>query len=136
MIQENKQLFLRRDDYEIISSYLKGYSASKRFNKHDAEELRTELKRATIVPKNGFPANVVRLNSEVELRDEHEGKIQQLIIVTPEKADIRQRRISFMAPIGIALLGFREGEKVRWQVPSGEKTFMIMKVRNPFDQER
>ena len=54
------------------------------------------------------------------------------MLVTPDKADIKQRRISVMAPIGTALIGFRQGEKVKWQVPAGKKTFTIMEVINDF----
>ena len=53
-----------------------------------------------------------------------------LTLVTPEKADMKQRMVSFMAPIGMALLGFKEGDRVKWEVPAGEKVFVIMKVAN------
>jgi regulator of nucleoside diphosphate kinase len=54
----------------------------------------------------------------------------ELMIVTPDKADIKKRKISIMAPLGTALIGFRQGQKVNWQVPSGKKTFTIMEVIN------
>jgi len=54
----------------------------------------------------------------------------ELMIVTPDKADIKKRQISIMAPLGTALIGFRQGQKVKWQVPSGKKTFTIMEVIN------
>jgi regulator of nucleoside diphosphate kinase len=37
-----------------------------------------------------------------------------------------------MAPIGMALIGFRKGQKVKWQVPAGKKTFTIVDVINDF----
>ena len=40
------------------------------------------------------------------------------------------RKVSFMAPVGVALIGFKEGDKVKWVVPSGEKVFLIVKVNN------
>jgi regulator of nucleoside diphosphate kinase len=54
----------------------------------------------------------------------------ELMLVTPDKADIKERKISIMAPIGTALIGFRQGQKVNWQVPAGKKTFTIMEVIN------
>jgi len=55
------------------------------------------------------------------------------MLVMPGAADIRQRKISIMAPIGTALLGFRQGQVVRWQVPSGRKKFTIVEVANQHD---
>ena len=52
------------------------------------------------------------------------------MIVLPDKADIKERKISIMSPIGTALIGFRQGENVKWQVPSGKKTFTILEVNN------
>ena len=54
----------------------------------------------------------------------------ELMLVTPDKADIKEKRISVMAPIGTALIGFRKGQKVKWQVPAGKKTFTILEVIN------
>jgi regulator of nucleoside diphosphate kinase len=73
---------------------------------------------------------VVRLNSRVVVKEGNKDSLIEFIIVVPEKADIKERRISVFAPIGTALIGFREGEEVRWDVPSGSKTFTIMKVYN------
>jgi len=39
--------------------------------------------------------------------------------VFPGEADIAQGRISLLAPVGTALLGYRVGDVVRWQVPGG-----------------
>ena len=52
------------------------------------------------------------------------------MIVLPDKADIKERKISILSPIGTALIGFRQGENIRWQVPSGKKTFTILEVNN------
>ena len=52
------------------------------------------------------------------------------MIGLPDKADIKQRKISILSPIGTALIGFRQGENIRWQVPSGKKTFTILEVNN------
>jgi regulator of nucleoside diphosphate kinase len=50
--------------------------------------------------------------------------------VTPDKANIKEQKISIFAPIGTALIGFRRGQKINWQVPAGKKTFTIVEVSN------
>jgi regulator of nucleoside diphosphate kinase len=74
--------------------------------------------------------DVVRLNSTVKVKAIDKGTILELVLVTPDKADIRNGRISVMAPIGTALIGFRKGAEVKWDVPAGKKTFMILEVVN------
>jgi len=55
----------------------------------------------------------------------------ELMLVLPEKADLGSGKVSVMAPIGVALLGYRQGEEISWQVPAGKKRFKIVEVRNP-----
>ena len=130
MQRSRNNLVLRNDDYEIIQSYLRSSYLKHSFDRKNAEELKLELKRAKLVSPDKFPADVVRLNSKVKIREDNKDKVFEFIVVTPEKADIKAGKISVMAPIGSALIGFREGQKVKWQVPSGNKTFIIMEVSN------
>jgi len=130
MQQTRRNLILRKDDYEIIQSYLRSAYVKHTFDRKNAEELELELKKAKLVSAEKFPADAVGLNSRVKIREETNEKVMEFIVVTPDKADIRERKVSVMAPIGAALIGFRQGQKVKWQVPSGKKTFTIMEVTN------
>lgn len=132
MKQINNQLVLRKDDYKLLISYLNGRHGKTAFDRRNAEDLHTELKKAKLVNKDDFPVDVVRLNSTVRIKAEGKDEIMELMLVTPDKADIKERKVSIMAPIGTALIGFRKGQKVRWQVPAGKKTFTIMDVINDF----
>jgi len=133
MQQLKNSLLLRKDDYEIIQSYLKTGPHKHSFDRKNAEELKVELKKAKLVSPDKFPEDVVRLNSKVKIKEDQNDKTMEFILVTPDKADIKERKISVMAPIGIALIGFRQGQRVKWQVPSGKKTFTIMEVSNQYD---
>ena len=125
-----EQLVLTNHDYNIIMTGLKSGPAKTTFNRHDAEELEAELKKAKLVSREEIPGDVVRLNSCVTIKDEKENKVLQLTVVTPEKADIKHRRISILSPIGTALIGYRKGHQVSWKVPAGTKTFTILEVTN------
>jgi len=46
-------------------------------------------------------------------------------IVYPHEADYANGKISVLAPIGTALLGYREGDTVEWQVPGGRRRLKI-----------
>ena len=47
----------------------------------------------------------------------------------PELADMAKRLVSVTAPLGIALLGRREGEVVQVKVPGGERLLKVKRVR-------
>lgn len=128
-----KQLILIKEDYNLIVSYIRSGQNKSMYNKQDAEGLQVELKKAKIVDEVEFPLDVVRLNSKVKIKAEGKRDLIELMLVMPEEADITQRKISVMAPIGTALIGFRQGEVVKWQVPSGKKEFTIVEVANQHD---
>ena len=124
------QLLLSKDDYSLLRSYLNGGFEKSAFDRRNAEDLKAELKKAKLVNKNDFPLDVVRLNSKVRIKADGKKEIMEFMLVTPDKANIKENRISVMAPIGTALLGFRKGQKVKWQVPAGKRTFTILEVIN------
>jgi regulator of nucleoside diphosphate kinase len=130
MKKTNKHLIVREDDYELLLSYLNGWHGTSAVDRKNLMDLHAELKKATLVSKNDFPLDVVRLNSIVKVKAADKDSVMELVLVTPDKADIRNGKISVMAPIGTALIGFRKGAEVKWQVPAGKKTFTILEVVN------
>lgn len=126
------RLLLAKEDYEIIMSYIRRGLPSLSFNRKDAEILEMELKKAKLVQRDELPQDVVRLNSKVIIKQELNDRVLELTVVTPEKANIRQKLISIMSPIGTALIGFRKGQRVKWKAPAGKTTFTIMDVQNVF----
>lgn len=129
MQKTRNKLVLAREDYSVIMSNIRN-SGKISFNQKESEELEKELKKARLVSLKDMPADTVRLNSTVTIKDELNGKVIQLTIVPPSKADIKEKRISFMSPIGTALIGYRKGQTVSWRVPAGSKTFTILDVEN------
>lgn len=125
------QLMIAYEDYETLNAYAKGTCPVPAFDRSNAAQLQEELRKAILVKRAELPKDVVRLNSKVVIKEGNKNKLLDLTVVLPEKADIKQRKISIFAPIGTALIGFRQGEKVKWNVPSGKKTFTILKVDNP-----
>jgi regulator of nucleoside diphosphate kinase len=126
----NKQLLLTKDDHQLILSYLKGTRKNPGFDRKDAEELRHELEKSKLVGKEDFPLDVVRINSIVRVKMEGKEGAMEFTLVTPDRADIKEKKISVLAPIGTAVLGFRQGQRVQWKVPAGKRTITILEVKN------
>ena len=121
------------DDYRLLKTYINGAEFKSAFDRYNAAELESELKKAVLVKRTDFPPDVVRLNSVVKVKADDRNELIEITVVTPDKADIKEKKISVMAPVGTALIGFRKGQQVKWNVPSGQKTFTIVEVTNrPF----
>ncbi len=43
-------------------------------------------------------------------------------------ADITKNRLSILTPVGIALLGYREGDVIEWKVLSGTRVLKVESV--------
>jgi regulator of nucleoside diphosphate kinase len=130
MRNKTESLILTKDDHDLIMNYIKFGLNHSQFTSKDTEALEAELKKAILVNKESLPQDVVCLNSTVTIQDENNSKVMELTLVTPERADIRQRKISIFSPVAVALIGFRKGMEVAWRVPAGMKKLRILEVRN------
>jgi len=119
-----EQLMIVQKELDLLRKHLKGSDLSD-FNK---KKLLTELSSARVLKEDQLPEDAVCIDSEVEIREDISGKNFTFQIVLPSEADMKKNRISVFAPIGIALLGYRIGSKVQWEMPNGLKTFTILKV--------
>jgi regulator of nucleoside diphosphate kinase len=98
---------------------------------HDTSSLAAlsgELRRARVVPRAQVPRDVVTMNSTVRLRDLEAGEDETYTLVYPHEADISTGRLSVLAPVGTALLGYRVGDVIEWPVPAGVARFRIEEV--------
>jgi regulator of nucleoside diphosphate kinase len=94
----------------------------------DLAALAGELRRARVVPRAEIPPDVVTMNSTVRLRDLETGEDETYTLVYPEQADIEADKLSVLAPVGTALLGYRAGDVVEWPVPAGMRRFRVEEV--------
>ncbi|MCC5829163.1 MAG: nucleoside diphosphate kinase regulator [Phycisphaeraceae bacterium] len=106
---------------------------------HHTRELRTEndeylraleqeLGQAQIVKADAVPPDVVTMNSTAVVRAEGSRRAQTWTVVYPEDADMDEGRISVLEPLGTALLGYRAGDSLEWDVPAGRRRYEITKV--------
>ena len=93
--------------------------------------LRHELNRARIVPAHQIGPRVVTMQCRVLLEDADTQELESYTLVDPEHADYAARRLSVLAPVGTAILGYREGDVVEWPVPAGVRRIRIRKVLQP-----
>jgi regulator of nucleoside diphosphate kinase len=92
------------------------------------DALAGELRRATFVPPNELPADVVSMDSTVRLCDLDTGECETYTVVYPPHADAENGRISVLAPIGTAIVGCQVGDVIKWPVPDGIRRLKVEDV--------
>lgn len=95
------------------------------------QALEEEIERAKVVPSHRIPADVVTMHSRVRIVDMRTGEQLVYQIVYPREANYAEKRISVLAPIGMALLGYPAGTEIEWRVPSGSRRLRIEAVEQP-----
>jgi regulator of nucleoside diphosphate kinase len=92
------------------------------------QRLQEELDRAHVVETTAIPQDVVTMNSRVRLLDVYTGEERLCALVFPSDANIELNKISVLAPIGTAMLGYRVGDMIEWEVPGGLKQLRIAEI--------
>jgi regulator of nucleoside diphosphate kinase len=122
---KEREIYITRRDIQRLRSIIEIY------NGNDApyvERLEEELDRAKIVDSRDIPSDVVTMNSIVRIKDMDSGDEKTLILVFPGKKDATEKAVSMLAPIGTALIGYREGDSIEWEVPAGKKRLQITEI--------
>lgn len=106
-------LHISFDNYQKISALI------NQMPTNENEKLQEELDRAVLYASEDIPRDVVTMNSVVVFKDLKTLKMSTVTVVYPEDADIENNKISVLAPIGAALIGLREKQKIEWPLPNG-----------------
>lgn len=126
----NQPVLLTREDHAHIQFYLRNQQGLKVPDRQSATLLQQELNRAQLIENDKLPEGVVRIGSKVKVRELTSNKILDLIIETPGNANVKERKISVLSPLGTALIGYSSGATVKWEMPAGVKFFFIENVNN------
>ncbi|HBH87015.1 MAG TPA: nucleoside diphosphate kinase regulator, partial [Syntrophaceae bacterium] len=115
----NKTIYITTFDLERLTDLIEAYRNSEFQKKVPIDMLEKELERAQIVDPKSVPPDVITMNSTAHLQDLKTGEEIVYTLVFPKDANVEQHKISVMAPIGMALIGYRVGDVIEWQVPGG-----------------
>lgn len=128
---ENKEIFMVEDDVNLIKKMTSDNGSVYGSNRKYFEQLIKEVSRATVIKKEQAPAGLVRINSKVEIIDEQSGEKTIFKLVLPQEASPDDDKVSVLAPIGTAVIGYRENDVIEWKVPLGIMRIRLNKVENP-----
>lgn len=85
------------------------------------------MKEAKIVAHDQ-QGDVVGLGSDVTIKKEGEKDSRTYTIVGSEEANIHEHKLSYLSPLGEALMGKKKGEEFTFETPAGKQSYKILKV--------
>lgn len=129
MQTSTKTIIVTDEEHKIFKKLIENSHTVDPIEKLSHRKLYEELKTATIVSEKEFPEKVVKLNSIVTIQTSF-GRKDNMQLVLPNEGDLSKRKLSIMSPMGAALIGYTEGDKVPWNLPKGSEDILIEKVVN------
>jgi regulator of nucleoside diphosphate kinase len=125
---KNRPIIMSEADHERLEALIESVRYSASLREDYLAALEGELRRARVVPQSEVPPEVITMNSVVRLRDLDTDETEQYELVYPADADMAHNRISVLAPVGTAILGYRLGDVIKWPVPAGLRRLRVEEV--------
>ncbi len=114
-----KPIHITKSDHEKLIHLIEELSPDQGRRPIHLQRLMDELDRAELKDSAEIASDIVTLNSRVKIREIDSDDLLEFTLVTPDKVDTEAGRISVLAPLGTAMLGYRAGDTFEWPVPNG-----------------
>jgi regulator of nucleoside diphosphate kinase len=118
-------IIMNAADHEELSCVIVAAGKMSARARVEIASLQKELERAEIVAPEEVPPDVITMNSRAQLVDLDSNELMQFTLVFPAQADIQEGKISILAPLGTAMLGYRVGDEFEWAVPYGYRRLRV-----------
>jgi regulator of nucleoside diphosphate kinase len=128
--REPHAIVVTRPDLERLRTLIETARARRRWEEMHLLALADELEGAEVVEPDSVPPDVVTMRSRVRVLDMVSGQASTYTLSYPTEADLQAGRLSVLAPIGTALLGYREGDVIEWAVPGGVRVLKIERLEH------
>ena len=99
-----------------------------RSNLSYVNELEEELEFAEVVAPEDVPPDVVTMRSKIKLKDLDTDEEKIYSIVFPSEANFDEGKISILAPLATALLGYKRGDTVEVDAPARLRRLLISEI--------
>ena len=125
---KKRTIYISSFDKERLMRLIENSDNYNNPDKNYLKELEKELDRGKIIEPKNIPHNAITMNSKVRLKDLDSGEKITYMLVFPDEADINKNKISILAPIGTALIGYRVGDTIEWEVPAGLRRLKVEEI--------
>jgi regulator of nucleoside diphosphate kinase len=125
---KNRNIIMSAADHADLCGVIASGGKISARTRAELKALENELDRARVVAPEAVPADVITMNSRAELLDLDTGEHMEFTLVFPSEANIDEGKISVLAPLGTAMLGYRVGDEFDWTVPYGLRRLKVTSV--------
>jgi regulator of nucleoside diphosphate kinase len=115
-------------DMDRLSGLVRALKDSLFRDQLQLESLERALEGAEVTSSERVLRDVIRMNSGIRVLDLDTRKKKLYTLVFPDDADISTSRISVLAPVGLGLLGRRQGDVIETNVPGGVRRLRVDRV--------
>lgn len=123
------EIYITEPDHERLTKLIEIARAREGdANRKHIDSLEEELERAEVVQQTEIPPDVITMRSTVRLKDMDTSEEMTYQLTFPTEANYDEGKISILAPIGTAMLGYRRGDVIEWEVPSGVRRLRVEEV--------
>jgi regulator of nucleoside diphosphate kinase len=105
-MMSEQQIVISEPNARVLRGLLRMRNGASHDQEH-LDDLKVELDRAIVLDPSELAPTVVTMYAAVRVRDLDSGLSQELTLVSPSEADVSAGRISVLAPLGTALIGYR-----------------------------
>ncbi|MHB0923422.1 MAG: nucleoside diphosphate kinase regulator [Bellilinea sp.] len=123
-----RTIYITENDLSRLRNLITDTRRSELRRSEYLDNLENELSRAVIVTSENIPADTITMNSKAVLVDVDTNEEMNVTLVYPTDANIEEGKISILAPIGTAMIGYRAGDMFVWRVPDGERKLKVVRV--------
>ena len=125
MIQQTKIYITQtdRERLEALIEFVRGSNDREHFAY--VNRLEEELEEAEIIASEDVTPDVVTMRSKVKLKDLDTGEENVYSIVFPNEANFDEGKISILAPLATALLGYKRGDTVEVEAVARRRRLKI-----------
>jgi regulator of nucleoside diphosphate kinase len=123
-----RSIHVTNQDLQRLRHVIGSAASTSALDRQHLEMLLAELDRAVIVDEEDMPQDVIRMRTHVRVHDSRSRQSEDYTLVYPWEADVDLNLLSVLAPLGTALLGYREGDRIDWQLPGGARELHVEKV--------
>lgn len=127
-MSSTRQIYLTQFDVKRLKDLIREAMQSDYRGSDYIQKLKEEIDRGIVVTSEKIPADTITMNTRAQLVDIDSGEVMELTLVFPKDADVLEDRISVLAPIGCAMLGYRVGDVIEWDVPDGVRKLKVKAI--------
>ena len=121
-------IYMTTPDMKRLIALVKTYRDEGRRDEN-LDLLDEEIHRALVMDaERKLASDVVTLDSKAVVADLDTGEEHTFAVVMPSEANEAEGRISVLTPLAMAILGYRIGQEIVWDAPSGRQRLMVRRV--------